>query len=322
MLSNDVRRQSVPLQRFASFAVFGLMFVGFSVDSRACQWRRRCSCHHVSVAWVPCRPYPISPCSAAVPQWVAAPPYAAPKAPVAPVLPSAPAPYVFLAPNGKRYVVRVTHEPGTEEKLRLKLEDRLKTLTTLERSMTASDSDGFVGNDRKAAKTSISQAAAEPPATLSALLASLPDDQSMLHHDPKITEDADSNRVAEEERNVTVTAFLFAVKSESDHDFHLILGTDTDASAADYMNAEVSGLPDTGPSRAALRSVRDKFKSQFAGAHIGTSYHHFDPPIPVTISGSLFYDIDHAPGVVGPAGQRPKTSWEVHPITDIEIASN
>ena len=49
------------------------------------------------------------------------------------------------------------------------------------------------------------------------------------------------------------------------------------------------------------------------------SYIKFTPAIPVKVQGSLFYDIDHEPGVIGPTGFRPKTAWEIHPVTDIEF---
>jgi hypothetical protein len=54
---------------------------------------------------------------------------------------------------------------------------------------------------------------------------------------------------------------------------------------------------------------------------IGTSgYLRFEDPVPVLVTGSLFYDIDHKPGVVGsftPPRRVPATAWEVHPIIEI-----
>ena len=35
------------------------------------------------------------------------------------------------------------------------------------------------------------------------------------------------------------------------------------------------------------------------------------------VCGSLFYDISHSPGTVGPQGLRPGTAWEIHPVTSI-----
>jgi hypothetical protein len=39
----------------------------------------------------------------------------------------------------------------------------------------------------------------------------------------------------------------------------------------------------------------------------------------VTVEGSLFYDVDHAPGAVGPRDMKPTTAWEIHPITQIQV---
>jgi hypothetical protein len=227
--------------------------------------------------------------------------------------------YVFVAPDGKRYSVTVSNEPGTEEELRQEQAEKLRHMSPLERSMAAANTENFAGNDRKAAKTSISAANVESFSNVGDLLASLPDDSSMLDHQPPITKDATSNRVTEEQRNVLVDAFIYAAKSESDNDFHLILGTNGTADTRQYLNGEVSGLPRTGPARATLSAVREKFKAQFASHPIGSSYHQFNPPIPVRVSGSLFYDVDHAPGVVGPGNLKPTTSWEIHPITNIEF---
>ena len=87
-----------------------------------------------------------------------------------------------------------------------------------------------------------------------------------------------------------------------------------------FINVEISGLPSSGQFRTPLKQVRDKFKAYLGTEISGSGYHKFvDAPIPVTITGSLFYDIDHPPGVVGPTGMRPKTAWEIHPVTDIEF---
>ena len=52
------------------------------------------------------------------------------------------------------------------------------------------------------------------------------------------------------------------------------------------------------------------------------SYLRFEDPVLVRITGSLFYDVDHEPGVVGsftPPSRVPATSWEIHPITEIVL---
>ena len=54
--------------------------------------------------------------------------------------------------------------------------------------------------------------------------------------------------------------------------------------------------------------------------HAEKRYVKFDPPIPVRVTGSLFWDIEHPPpNTVGPTDRRPKTAWEIHPVTKIEF---
>ncbi len=178
-------------------------------------------------------------------------------------------------------------------------------------------SEGFAGHDRGAAKTSIAEAPSEGATGLIALLNSLSDDDSMRHYHPPISKDWESPRVQEENRNVTVNAFLYASKREPDGDFHVIIGSSANANSARFMNVEISGLPADGPSYAALAQARSDFKTYFADQLPGSGYDLYDTPIPVKISGSLFYDIDHAPGLVGPSGMKPTTAWEIHPITAI-----
>jgi len=178
--------------------------------------------------------------------------------------------------------------------------------------------DDFAGTDRKAAKTSISTGPMETFNSLDDLLASLPRDTKMLHHHPAITKSSDSERVSEEDTNVTVNAFLFAAKGEPDNDFHLIIGSTADAASAQFMNVEISGLPSDGPARAQLSTPRQDFKNFFGDQVPGTGgYHRFDPPIPLRVTGSQFYDIDHKPGAVGPQDIAPGTAWEIHPVTEI-----
>jgi len=45
-------------------------------------------------------------------------------------------------------------------------------------------------------------------------------------------------------------------------------------------------------------------------------------PIAVEVQGSLFYDIDHEPGVVGPLDMQPRTAWEIHPISELQTGRN
>jgi hypothetical protein len=180
----------------------------------------------------------------------------------------------------------------------------------------AADGDHFKGKDRKAAKTSIAESAVEEFSDLVTLRSSLPPDDDMLA-DPDISKAEDNQRVTRERRNVHLRAFLLAAAKESDNDFHLILGVGPDADPDGLMNSEVSGLPTGGPFGARLKEVRDSFKAQIAGGLPGRTYDIFDPPIPVEVTGSLFFDLDHPAGAVGPGRLKPSTAWEIHPITKI-----
>lgn len=183
--------------------------------------------------------------------------------------------------------------------------------------------DSYAGTSRKAAKLSIADASLETFSDLKSLVASLTPDNAMIAHQPRIRTDATSNRVAEEKRNVRVRAWLYAASKEADNDFHLIIGSDPQAKPITCMTMELSGLP---PSRSAsyrkLKQARDAFK-QFFGTQVpGMTYDFYNPPIPVEIEGSLFFDMTHSTGQrPGPVSLRPfiPTIWEVHPITRMKF---
>src|SRR5262249_42444455 len=108
---------------------------------------------------------------------------------------------------------------------------------------TSFEDEEFTGVQRKVAKTSIAKAPTETFDTLDDLLVTLPADAKMTKHKQPISKAASSDRVAEEKRNVTVTAYLYAASREADNDFHLIIGGDPDDEDRLYMNVEISGLP-------------------------------------------------------------------------------
>lgn len=181
--------------------------------------------------------------------------------------------------------------------------------------------DSFRGTSRKAAKLSIAEAPIEALGDLPSLIASLTPDRQMSTHRPPISDGPDSDRVDEEKRNILVRAFLYAASRENDNDFHLIIGSDRSAGPLKCMTMELSGLPPSGSrSHRRLKEARDAYKAFFGTNLPGTSYDFYDPPIPVEIEGSLFFDISHATGQKpGPNSLRPfiPTIWEVHPITRI-----
>jgi hypothetical protein len=143
----------------------------------------------------------------------------------------------------------------------------------------------------------------------------------MIAHEPPITTEQTSKRVSEEKRNVRVRAFLYAASREADNDFHLIIGRDPDRSPSLYMTVELSGLPPSSSSHFnRLKKARDDYKAFFGDNLPGMSYDFYDPPIPVEIEGSLFFDMSHATGSKpGPSSLRDDipTIWEIHPISKI-----
>lgn len=181
--------------------------------------------------------------------------------------------------------------------------------------------DNFKGTSRKAAKLSIADAPTKSFADLRTVINSLVPDADMAKRTPKISTTATSNRVTEEKRNIRVKAWLYAASREDDNDYHLILGRDPKKSPEVYMTMELSGLP--GANAASfdkLKAARDAYKAFFATDMPGLTYDFYDPPIPVRVEGSLFWDASHAKGTrPGPKSlkSRMPVVWEVHPITKI-----
>jgi len=178
----------------------------------------------------------------------------------------------------------------------------------------------FRGTDRKASKISIDNAPVVAFPDLPALITTLPADRDMTNHQPSIERDT-ATRVAEEHRNVRVPAWIYAIKYETDQDWHVIVGTDpTRPGPRTFFNAEISGLP---PASAAafpkLRTARTSLAEILDNnLPAGAGYRKYLDPIAVVLEGSLFFDIDHKAGAVGPTGMRPATAWEIHPVTRLQ----
>jgi len=122
---------------------------------------------------------------------------------------------------------------------------------------------------------------------------------------------------------VRVKAFLYAASREDDNDFHLIIGRDPAKTPETYMTAELSGLPpQNADSFTKLKAARDDYKAFFGNDVPGFTYDFYDPPIPVVIEGSLFFDMTHATGQhPGPQSlkSRMPTIWEIHPVSSIKF---
>jgi hypothetical protein len=147
----------------------------------------------------------------------------------------------------------------------------------------------------------------------------------MVHHTPVIDTSRTSGRVAEEQRNIQLDGFLYAASREADNDFHLIVGRAPAATPEMYMTMEISGLPPSdSPAYAQIKGARDSF-SAFFGAHLPhMTYDFYQPPIPVVIVGSIFFDMSHATGQrPGPPSlkSRMPTIWEIHPVTSITLGA-
>jgi hypothetical protein len=128
-----------------------------------------------------------------------------------------------------------------------------------------------------------------------------------------------ASRTTREKRVVTLHAAIFAVLKEDDNDFHCILG---DAAAnGPYITAELSGLPRTGD-RSAFETPRVQLKSLIGPEGVRkaltSTYYQPPDPIPVVVTGTLFYDTKHA--TVGPGKPVPRKSsskWEINPVHTI-----
>jgi hypothetical protein len=223
------------------------------------------------------------------------------------------APTVTITIKGKTYVVTDTGERGEYE--------HDKVVTAPGEAPCPDDGETFCGTQRRAAKISIApNTTMEPFDDVGGLLPTLVPDPTMRAKN--ISRGAGSNRVPEENRNVHVKkAWIYAFKKEDDNDYHLIVGTDPQHSPRQFMNMEASGLPPApGMVRNTLKAVRTTFEEIMHNYHyINQSYKRFDPPVPVEIQGSIFFDVSHIPPDVGPPGMKPPSAWEVHPVTKLTL---
>jgi hypothetical protein len=230
--------------------------------------------------------------------------------------------YSYTAPTGDNYAFSILPKEPNEfaDKYAPRSSARLYALAAEPaptKPVSYTEDDFYCGVDRASCKTSLNASEYESFSDLKSFLNSLPSDDHMTSL--KISRESGSPRVTEELRNISIKkTYIYAIKHEPDKDYHIIIG---DSAGANFFNVEITGLPDEGQQDFnALLNVRLAVKTFFDHrVRISEKYNKPDPPIPVSISGSLFYDVDHAPGIVGPAGLRPKTSWEIHPVSKIEF---
>ena len=218
--------------------------------------------------------------------------------------------------KGRTYRIHPTGDRGEHDK-----EELDKELLALGAASNIPVADRFHGTVRRLPKTTIATADLKTFDSVSALRDWLTDDDTMKGL--RIGKGPAVNRVAQEKWNVQVKAYVYAFRKESDNDYHVIIGDAPDAPEPKYLNAEVSGIPTGGTdaNRAKLWAVRRAFKEAFQLEDEGPdSYHRPDTPVPVRITGSLFWDSEHEPPhTVGPKDFSPGTAWEIHPISAIEF---
>jgi hypothetical protein len=177
--------------------------------------------------------------------------------------------------------------------------------------------DDFRGSARKGPKTSIAPNLVRVFPTIKSLISALPADTTMIRRLKSLSTQLKNKRQPEENMNARLATgiFLFAIKREPDNDYHIIIGDKKNFQQATLLNVELSGIGAT--NKVELQKVRDFFEDNFVDV-CGSKYVSFtENPIPIKLEGSLFYDVDHKPGEVGPGALKPKTSWEIHPITKI-----
>jgi hypothetical protein len=218
--------------------------------------------------------------------------------------------------KGRVHYIVPLNDPGVNDR-----EEVERAAAAVARTSNIPSPDAFQGKARKVAKTKILTGEPEPVRSVNELFGTLQDSDHMmgLH----IGTGPNVDRVAEEKRNVRVKGYIYAFRKESDNDYHVIIGDAPGTPNPKYLNVEVSGIPadGTAENRARLWDVRKAFKGTFQLGDEGPdSYNRPDPPVPVEITGSLFWDSEHEPPhTVGPNDFKPRTAWEIHPVSGIEF---
>ena len=149
-------------------------------------------------------------------------------------------------------------------------------------------------------------------------------DQAMRRRYPHLG-DADTDatqRVPEELHNVSVVAYMHAVKQDSgprgDQGFQVMLGSSPRPGAGLFLAAEASALIPDGSQGTQLATARQQLLSIVGACRCEGRFTPVSPPIAVRVAGSLFFDAARAVGSIGPAYAQPFTAWEIHPILSIE----
>lgn len=212
-----------------------------------------------------------------------------------------------------------TKIPTSENKIKRIDPDKFKVVFTKEASDAyVTDYDGKV---RATAKTSMATRKTENFETVGDFLASLPTDNYMR----QTGVNDKSARTIDENRNVLLKkAFIFHITKEPDQDFHLIVGDlNEQGEKVNILNVEIAGLPKDKTTRdyffleRTRRQLYEKYPEFFTGNKKTFAPKTKFPEI--TIRGSLFFDSHHTPDQIGSGTTKPKSVWEIHPVTYIEF---
>jgi hypothetical protein len=197
--------------------------------------------------------------------------------------------------------------------------DKIKVNFTKEASETYRID--YVGKVRAVAKTSIATRKTEFFETVGDFLATLPTDNYMR----QTGVNDKSLRTVDENRNVLLKkAYIFHIKEEPDQDFHLLIGDlNEKGEKVNILNVEISGLPKNKTTKdyffleRTRRQLYEKYPEFFTGNKKTFVPKSKFPEI--TVRGSLFFDSHHSPDQIGSGAAKPKSVWEIHPVTYIEF---
>jgi hypothetical protein len=181
------------------------------------------------------------------------------------------------------------------------------------------DPDLFTGSYRRVARTTPSKAPIEQIETIKKLLSTLSLDGGAMR--AKVIDATE--RTSEEDRNLMVTGYLYAVKKEDSNDYVMVIGDEIDeANAKTPMICRVSGIPPREtPDRETLLKVRQDFKKQL-GTYVPEEtgkYRVFEQARRISVTGSLYFNGFHEVGKLGPDGLETPTVWEIQPVTSFQI---
>jgi hypothetical protein len=233
-----------------------------------------------------------------------------------------PGDYIFKTKKGNYLVMRVENQTDSVEQY----EDEGDNPGLLSDSRTC-NTDSFEGTDRGKVKTTKSRAILEKNVDAKKLFSDLSKDEGQLCADANTF--LDDKRKKIENRNIQLnTVYLYTFKRQKDEDYHLVVGTTSNPKTAYFFNVEISGEPPAGANgRTEIIQARTDFEAYFELAYCANNYYDQDwrqTPVPVIITGSLFFDAFHCRSFQNSGPQKWKeiklqTAWEIHPITKIEF---